>query len=168
MTVKFLKRPKQRWRSGTGTLRIEAFSRPRHPASSINPGLPASAAPNGGTHCAIGHRSLIPTRIGPVGKFTRAASRFPHTLVRARCLMPGDTRGIAVLVATGTIAHGLGLPVGRREEARHVVVDATGVKIYGAGQWHVRKYGALQRRTWRKLHLGIDETTSVASCLRGS
>jgi len=51
------------------------------------------------------------------------------------------------------------LCVGRREQARHVVVDATGVKIYGAGQWYVSKYGALQRRTWRKMHLGIDETT---------
>jgi len=51
------------------------------------------------------------------------------------------------------------LPVERREDAGHVVVDATGVKIYGAGKWHVRKHGAGQRRTWRKLHLGIDETT---------
>lgn len=43
--------------------------------------------------------------------------------------------------------------------ARHVVVDATGLKVYGAGEWHVKKHGGSARRTWRKLHLGIDETT---------
>jgi hypothetical protein len=42
---------------------------------------------------------------------------------------------------------------------RHVVVDATGLKVYGAGEWRVRKHRLSRRRTWRKLHLGIDETT---------
>ncbi len=42
---------------------------------------------------------------------------------------------------------------------RHVVVDATGLKVYGAGEWHVRKHRRGRRRAWRKLHLGVDETT---------
>jgi hypothetical protein len=42
---------------------------------------------------------------------------------------------------------------------RHVVIDATGLKVYGAGDWHVRKHRVNRRRTWRKLHLGIDEST---------
>jgi hypothetical protein len=42
---------------------------------------------------------------------------------------------------------------------RHVVIDATGLRVYGAGEWCVRKYRVCRRRTWRKLHLGIDETT---------
>jgi IS5 family transposase len=42
---------------------------------------------------------------------------------------------------------------------RHVVVDATGLKVYGAGAWRVRKHRLRRRRTWRKLHLGIDERT---------
>jgi len=42
---------------------------------------------------------------------------------------------------------------------RHVVIDATGLRVYGAGEWGVWKYRMSRRRTWRKLHLGIDEKT---------
>ena len=41
----------------------------------------------------------------------------------------------------------------------HLVVDSTGVKVYGEGEWKVRRYGWSKRRTWRKLHLGVDEAT---------
>src|SRR4051794_14968029 len=41
----------------------------------------------------------------------------------------------------------------------HVVIDATGLKVYGAGEWLVEKHGARGRRTWRKLHLAIDPST---------
>ena len=41
----------------------------------------------------------------------------------------------------------------------HVVVDATGIKVYGEGEWKVRRHGSAKRRTWRKLHLGIDESS---------
>lgn len=51
------------------------------------------------------------------------------------------------------------LPVKRKESARHLVVDSTGVKVYGEGEWKTRQHGISKRRTWRKLHLGIDETT---------
>src|SRR6185436_3019331 len=44
-------------------------------------------------------------------------------------------------------------------DPRHVVVDATGLKVYGAGDWRVRKHRLSRRRTWHKLHLGIDERT---------
>ena len=46
-----------------------------------------------------------------------------------------------------------------RKRARHVVIDATGLKVYGAGEWHVQKHRPGRRRAWRKLHLGVDETT---------
>jgi len=46
-----------------------------------------------------------------------------------------------------------------RAGARHLVVDATGLKIYGAGEWHSRRHRQARRRRWRKLHLGIDERT---------
>jgi len=51
------------------------------------------------------------------------------------------------------------LPPASRPGARHVVVDSTGVKVYGAGEWHAGKYRRAGRRVWRKLHLGVDETT---------
>ena len=41
----------------------------------------------------------------------------------------------------------------------HVVVDSTGIKVYGEGEWRQRKHGKSKRRTWLKLHLAIDEAT---------
>ena len=51
------------------------------------------------------------------------------------------------------------LTVSPSSRPRHVVVDATGLRVYGSGEWHVRKHRHGRRRAWRKLHLGIDETT---------
>lgn len=42
---------------------------------------------------------------------------------------------------------------------RHVVVDSTGLKVFGEGEWKVRQHGYSKRRTWRKLHVGVDEAT---------
>ncbi len=41
----------------------------------------------------------------------------------------------------------------------HVVVDATGLKLYGEGEWHAHKHGREKRRRWRKLHLAVDSDT---------
>jgi hypothetical protein len=40
-----------------------------------------------------------------------------------------------------------------------LVVDSTGLKVYGEGEWKVRKYGWSKRRTWRKLHLAVNADT---------
>jgi len=45
------------------------------------------------------------------------------------------------------------------EPIKAVVLDSTGLKVYGEGEWKVRKHGVSKRRTWRKLHLAIDEKT---------
>lgn len=42
------------------------------------------------------------------------------------------------------------------DEPLHVIVDSTGMKIYGAGQWLEDKHGVKSFRKWRKLHLAID------------
>ena len=47
----------------------------------------------------------------------------------------------------------------RPDEPLCFVVDSTGLKIYGAGEWHAVKHGLSKRRVWRKLHLGIDAST---------
>ena len=47
------------------------------------------------------------------------------------------------------------LPTGRL----HLLVDASGFKVYGEGEWKVRQHGYSKRRTWRKLHIGINEAT---------
>lgn len=38
----------------------------------------------------------------------------------------------------------------------HMVVDGTGLKIFGEGEWKVRQHGYVNRRMWRKLHVGVD------------
>ena len=40
--------------------------------------------------------------------------------------------------------------------ALHLIVDSTGLKLRGAGEWLFEKHGTTKRRAWRKLHIGID------------
>jgi hypothetical protein len=48
----------------------------------------------------------------------------------------------------------------------HLVLDSTGLKVYGEGEWKVRKHGDSKRRTWLKLHLAIDpETHEIQAAL---
>ena len=70
----------------------------------------------------------------------------------------------------------ISLPVKPKHGQRHVVIDSTGVKVYGEGEWkrcdpaslcgareraprQTRQHGVSKRRTWRKLHLAVDEAT---------
>ncbi len=41
----------------------------------------------------------------------------------------------------------------------HLLVDSTGIKVRGEGEWHARKHGGARRRVWRKVHLAVDEAT---------
>ncbi len=41
----------------------------------------------------------------------------------------------------------------------HLLIDSTGVKMLGEGEWKTKKHGADYRRQWRKVHLGIDAQT---------
>src|SRR6195952_2470330 len=43
----------------------------------------------------------------------------------------------------------------------HVLIDSTGLQVYGAGQWLEAKHGAKSRRTWRKLHLAVDAASGT-------
>jgi len=59
-------------------------------------------------------------------------------------------------------------PRSRRDgEPLHLLVDSTGLKLCGAGEWLVEKHGAKTRRSWRKLHIGLDADTGqiVAAAL---
>lgn len=43
-----------------------------------------------------------------------------------------------------------------KSEITDIVVDSTGLKVYGEGEWKVRKHGAGKHRTWMKLHIAAD------------
>ena len=49
------------------------------------------------------------------------------------------------------------IPRRPRVGATHVVVDSSGLKIFGEGEWKVRQHGVGKRRTWRQIHLAVDE-----------
>jgi len=44
----------------------------------------------------------------------------------------------------------------KNSQSLNIVMDSTGLKIYGEGEWKVRMHGASKRRTWRKLHIGAN------------
>lgn len=99
------------------------------------------------------------------------------------CLMVKNLFGLALRQATGRVASllklsGLDWPMPdystlcRRQQrlqvcisyrpnpnGLHLLVDSTGVKMLGEGEWKTKKHGAEYRRQWRKVHLGIDAET---------
>ena len=51
---------------------------------------------------------------------------------------------------------GISLEVRKHRGPIDVVVDSTGLKVFGEGEWKMRKHGKSKRRTWRKLHLAVN------------
>jgi transposase len=52
-------------------------------------------------------------------------------------------------------------PVSVPQGPLHVLIDSTGLQVYGAGQWLEAKHGTKSRRTWRKLHLAVDAASGM-------
>lgn len=48
------------------------------------------------------------------------------------------------------------MPGRTQTEPLHIVIDSTGLKVYGEGEWKVRQHGVSKRRTWIKVHLAVD------------
>jgi Transposase DDE domain len=62
------------------------------------------------------------------------------------------------LVLAAALAQARGEPV-------HVVIDATGLKVHGAGEWLAEAHGARGKRAWRKLHLAVDpDSGEILAC----
>ncbi len=57
-------------------------------------------------------------------------------------------------------AETLSIPEPKAGEAPvHLLVDSTGLRLCGPGEWLVEKHGSKRRRAWRKLHIGVDADT---------
>ena len=52
------------------------------------------------------------------------------------------------------------IPYRRAEGPLNLLVDSTGIKFLGDGEWQARKHGVQGRRQWRKVHLAMDIATS--------
>ncbi len=63
--------------------------------------------------------------------------------------------------------HSNNIGTGGSSQPLHLLVDSTGLKLCGAGEWLVEKHGTRTRRSWRKLHLGVNADTGqiVAAAL---
>ena len=53
-------------------------------------------------------------------------------------------------------ARSLRLSFAQSKHIEHLVIDSTGLKLYGEGEWQVRVHGWAKHRTWRKLHISLD------------
>ena len=51
------------------------------------------------------------------------------------------------------------IPYRQSSGALHLLIDSTGIKAMGEGEWSTRKHGASRPRQWAKIHLGIDAET---------
>lgn len=49
-------------------------------------------------------------------------------------------------------------------ESIDIVVDSSGAKVYGEGEWKVRMHGWGKHRTWRKIHMGVNPDTKEILC----
>ena len=52
-------------------------------------------------------------------------------------------------------------PLPTKLESIHIVVDSSGLKIFGEGEWKARQHGWTKHRMWRKLHIGVDEKSQL-------
>jgi len=92
-------------------------------------------------------------------------------LLRSLATLLGVSIGIPDHTTFSRRSPGLALASALAEAQRsgpvHVVIDSTGLKVYGAGEWLAEKYGERGRRTWRKLHLAVDPNSGeiLASAL---
>jgi hypothetical protein len=50
-------------------------------------------------------------------------------------------------------------PCSSSREPVHLLVDSTGLRLSGPGEWLIEKHGTKRRRAWRKLHIGVDAET---------
>jgi hypothetical protein len=117
-------------------------------------------------------------RTGAVGAPTTYADLAIRCMLTLKAVFQLPLRQTQGLVASVLLLLGVNLPVPhystlsrrsatvqlprlrqRRAAQLHLVVDSSGLKLYGNGEWHVRQHGTTKRRTWRKLHLGVDEKT---------
>jgi len=62
-------------------------------------------------------------------------------------------------LAKRAVKMGVSLDIAKHVGPIDVVVDSTGLKVFGEGEWKMRTHGKTKRRTWRKLHLAINPAT---------
>jgi Transposase DDE domain len=103
------------------------------------------------SNLAIETGPLLRCAFGRPWRQTEGLLRSVVTLLGVNLAVPDHTtfsrRSVGLSLAT---------PLPPTAEPVHVVIDSTGLKVYGAGEWHKEKHGERGRRTGRKLHLAVN------------
>jgi len=55
-----------------------------------------------------------------------------------------------------------------KQQALHLLIDSSGFKVYGEGEWYTRLRKQFKRRTWRKLHVLVDHQSGMVVAASGS
>lgn len=105
---------------------------------------------DGAIECLLGLRELFQLTYRQTEGFARSLVR----LMQVGLPIP-DFTSLAKRAAKLNIS----LNVSAKTGSIAVVVDSTGLKVFGEGEWKTRKHGASKRRTWRKVHLAVNPDT---------
>lgn len=101
--------------------------------------------------CALCIRKLFRLPLRQTEGFVRSVFRQSTTILRAPDYTTLSRRGGHLLVK---------LPK-KRKKKTIIIMDSSGVKVYGEGEWKMRQHGKSKRRKWKKIHVAIDETGEV-------
>lgn len=74
-------------------------------------------------------------------------------------LMPNEKAPNYTLVCKRVVGLGKTLPALTKDSCTTVILDASGMKICGEGEWKVKVHGRGRPRKWVKIHLAIDADT---------
>jgi len=87
-------------------------------------------------------------------RHTEGFARWAFKVMNLDLTIPGYT---ALCKRAATL--GIQIRVLPKKGKIDIVVDSTGLKVFGEGEWKMRTHGKSKRRTWRKLHLAVDPQT---------
>lgn len=91
------------------------------------------------------------------GMALRQTTGFIESLLRLVCLVWAVPDFSTLSRRQKTLS--VNIPYRGSDGPLHLLVDSTGIKVEGEGEWNARKHGGSKRRVWRKIHIGIDEKT---------
>jgi Transposase DDE domain len=103
------------------------------------------------SNLAIETGHLLRCAFGRPWRQTEGLLRSVVTLLGVNLAIPDHTT-----FSRRSVGLSLTTPLPPTAEPVHVVIDSTGLKVYGAGEWQKEKHGERGRRTWRKLHLAVN------------
>jgi hypothetical protein len=99
----------------------------------------------------------VPDDEGPVRHGLRQTTGFVESLLRLVGLDWAVPDFSTLSRRQKTLA--VNIPYRGSQGPLHLLIDSTGIKAKGEGEWNARKHGGSKRRLWRKIHIGIDEQT---------